>query len=101
MSDLYIARSNEIAARELGGEMIIMSASDSSLYTLNEQAAAIWQAADGVTPLAEIAEHVLCVKFEVDAETAYRDALGFVDDLSAHGILLVSDQPIPQPKKPE
>jgi hypothetical protein len=94
MSDKYIARSAEIAARELGGEMIVMSAADSSLYTLNEQATAIWQAADGVTPLAELAERVLCAKFEVDAETAYRDALTFVEELAAHGILRVSDEPI-------
>ena len=94
MTQKYIARSTEIAARELGGEMIIMSAADSSLYTLNEQATAIWEAADGVTPLSELAERVLCSKFEVDAETARRDAESFVTELAAHGILVVSDQPI-------
>ena len=31
MSPLYIARSREIAARELDGEMMIMSARDSTL----------------------------------------------------------------------
>jgi hypothetical protein len=94
MNEKYIARSSEIAARALGGEMIVMSAADSSLYTLNEQATAIWEAADGVTPLREIAERALCAKFEVDAETACRDAESFVDELAGHGVLLVSDRPI-------
>ena len=52
MSDIYVARASEIAARMLGGEMMIMSARDSTLFSLNETATAIWQAADGRTPLA-------------------------------------------------
>lgn len=95
MKEIYIARNPAIAARELGGEMVLMSAADSSLFTLNEQATAIWQEADGVTPLREIAERALCARFEVDPDTAFRDAEGFVEELSRHGILLVSDKPIP------
>ena len=40
MSALYIARSTEIAARVLGGEMMIMSARDSTLFNLNDVATA-------------------------------------------------------------
>ena len=36
-----------VAARAVGGEMMIMSAKDSTLFTLNEVAMAIWEAADG------------------------------------------------------
>ena len=53
---LYISRSKEIAARQLGDEMIIMSARDSTLFSLNDVGRAIWQAADGQTPLEEIVE---------------------------------------------
>ena len=41
MSALYIARVKEIAARSIGGEMMIMSARDSTLFSLNATAAAI------------------------------------------------------------
>jgi hypothetical protein len=51
MSPVYIARTSEVAARLLGSEMMIMSARDSTLFSLNETATAIWQAANGVTPL--------------------------------------------------
>jgi len=98
MTDTYIARSTAIAARMLGGEMMIMSAVDSTFFTLNEVATVIWQAADGRTPLAEIIEQRICPEFEVEPEIARRDAEEFVTELSEHGILLVSDQPIPETK---
>src|SRR5216683_8327644 len=47
----YIAKSSSIASRMLGGEMMIMSALDSTFFTLNPVASVIWQAADGFTPL--------------------------------------------------
>ena len=95
MSQTYIARSSAIAARVLGGEMMIMSAEDSTFFTLNEVATVIWQAADGHTPLSEIIEHTVCQEFEVEPAEAHRDAEQFVSELSQHGILLVSDKPIP------
>jgi hypothetical protein len=99
MSPVYIARTKEVAARMLGGEMMIMSALDSTLFSLNETASAIWQAADGTTPLGEIVERVVCGDFDVAPEEALQDAESFVRELAAHGILLVSDQPIAQEVK--
>jgi hypothetical protein len=93
MSEKYIARSSQIAARMLGGEMMVMSSVDSTFFTLNEVATAIWQAADGRTPLAEIVARNICDEFDVDLEIACRDAEQFVNELSHHGILLVSDRP--------
>ena len=74
--------------------MMIMSATDSTFFSLNEVASVIWQAADGHTPLSDIVSGRICSEFEVDPELAARDAESFVDELSRHGILLVSDQPI-------
>lgn len=94
MTDRYIARSTAIAARMLGGEMMVMSAVDSTFFTLNEVATSIWQAADGRTPLSEIVKRAVCTQFEVDPDLARTDAEHFVEELSAHGILLVSASPI-------
>lgn len=93
MSEKYITRSTAIAARMLGGEMMVMSATDSTFFTLNEVATAIWQAADGHTPLSEIVSRAVCDQFEVEPEVARADAEQFVAELSEHGILLVSDGP--------
>lgn len=93
MSETYIARSKTIAARRLGAEMMIMSAMNSTFFTLNEVATAIWQAADGRTPLSTIAARVSS-EFEVSDAQALADTQQFVKELSPHGILLVSDQPL-------
>ena len=99
MSPVYIARSRQVAARMLGEEMMIMSAVDSTLFSLNETASAIWQAADGVTPLDQIVERAVCAEFDVAPEEALKDAESLARELAAHGILLVSDQPISQETK--
>src|SRR5437879_3210380 len=90
----YLARGQQLAARLLGGEMMIMSSRDSALFSLNEVASVIWQAADGVTPLAEIVERRVCAEFDVEPAVALRDAEELVDELARQGILQVSATPI-------
>lgn len=101
MPETYIARSSAIAARMLAGEMMVMNSMDSTFFTLNEVATAIWQAADGRTPLREIVRSRVCGQFDIDPDQAQTDAEQFVSDLSQHGILLVSDQPLDDPQTPE
>jgi hypothetical protein len=90
----YIARSSAIAARALAGEMMVMNSADSTFFTLNEVATAIFQAADGRTPLNEIVRERICRQFDVDPDQAQADAEQLVAELSGHGILLVSNQPL-------
>ena len=90
----YVLRSRKVAARTLGDETMIMSAVDSSLFTLNDTASAIWNAADGVTPLDQIVEQRVCAEFEVEPGQALRDAEELVNNLAQHGIVVVSDSPI-------
>jgi len=92
MGAVYIVRSNQIAARSLGGEMMIMSACDSTLFSLNDVGTVIWQAADGQTSLEEIVERKVCAEFEVEPAEALKDAESFVRELAEHGILIVSDR---------
>jgi hypothetical protein len=94
MSAIFIARATWVAARSLDGEMMIMSANDSTLFTLNPVATLIWQCADGGTPLAEIVEQKICAEFDVAQDEALRDAETFVKDLVHHGIMVVSELPI-------
>ncbi len=91
---IYIARSSAIAARALAGEMMVMNSADSTFFTLNQVATAIFQAADGRTPLRDIVRDRVCEQFDVDFEQAQADAEQFVAALSSHGILLVSSQPV-------
>jgi hypothetical protein len=95
-TETYLAKSNDIAARTLGDETIVMSTLDSTIFMLNPTGTAIWQAADGNTPLSRIIEDKVCAEFDVPVEQASVDARQFVDELAEHGILIVSDHPIPQ-----
>jgi hypothetical protein len=94
MNAIYIARGAKIAGRKLKNQMIIMTARDSVLSCLNDVGTAIWDAADGLTPLQEIVERKVCAEYSVDRMEAMRDAEEFVQDLAGDGILIVSDQPI-------
>jgi len=94
MSRLYLARNPRVAARNLDGEMMIMSGRDSTLFTLNKTATILWQSADGATPLDEIVEKKICLEFDVEPATALQDAETLARDLARHEILQVSEQPI-------
>jgi hypothetical protein len=94
MTHLYISRNAAAAARALGEETMVMSAADSTLFTLNEVASVIWEAADGVTPLEEIVANGICAQYDVAPEVALEDAEALVKGLAEHGILVLSDQPL-------
>ena len=94
-ANTYVSRSHAVAARELAGEMMIMSATDSTLFSLNETATLIWNAADGKTSLRDIVENKICPEFDIEPEAAYRDAEALVSDLASLGILQISSEPTP------
>lgn len=89
----FVSRSGTIAARALGDETVVMSAADSTLFTLNEIGTIIWDSADGVTPLEEIVRTKICTQYDVAPDAALQDAEKFVEGLAGHGIFLVSDAP--------
>jgi hypothetical protein len=91
--DKYISQGEHLAARMLGGEMMIMALANSMLFSLNAAASAIWQAADGNTALREIVRRTILARFDIDPETAYRDALELVAGLAREGVLKVADEP--------
>ena len=97
MNTLYVARNTAIAARALGEETMVMSAADSTLFTLDEIASVIWDAADGATPLREIVASRICSQYDVAPEVALRDAEALVENLADRGIMVISDQPLAHP----
>jgi len=94
MSDVYFTRAGQLAARKVADEVVILRAHDSSLYVLNPVASALWEAADGQTSLEAVVRDVICHDFDVDPETARRDASELVVALAAEGLLRTSGQPM-------
>ena len=74
--------------------MMIMSGRDSTLFTLDEVATIIWEAANGLVTLEEIVELRICAEFEVEPATAVRDAEMMAEALAQHGVLHISREPI-------
>jgi hypothetical protein len=97
--DIYIKPSRDIAARMMADEMVIMAVKNSKVFSLNPTASLIWSAADGATSLREIVAKTVVSEFDVDPETAYRDALELVKELAQEGILVLADHPIPTGKE--
>ena len=91
---LYVSRSPAVAARKLGGEMMIMSGRDSTLFTLDEVATLIWESVNGLVTLDEIVRRRICAEFDVEPATAVRDAETMAEALAQHGILHLSREPI-------
>jgi hypothetical protein len=89
----FISRSRDIASRKLDGEMNIVSIGNSTLFTLNEAATMIWEAADGQTPISKIVERIICEEYEVDYQTAMRDTMALIQKLAADGLLRISEFP--------
>jgi hypothetical protein len=94
VTDLYVAKGPRLAARKVAGEMVILSADDSSLYVLNGVGTAVWEAADGRTTLRRIVDEVICREFEIDPASAMRDADEFVVTLASHGVFRTSPEAI-------
>jgi Coenzyme PQQ synthesis protein D (PqqD) len=100
-AEMYLSQSAHIAARTLGDDTLIMSTLDSTIFVLNAVGTAIWNAADGRTPLSQIIHERVCSEFEVTDEEAYADAKEFVGQLAEHGILSISHAPVSPCAKPE
>jgi hypothetical protein len=100
-SEMYLTQSTDIASRTIGDDTLIMSTLDSTIFMLNAVGSAIWNSADGATPLSRIVNEKVCSEFDVTGEQALADAREFVDELVKHAILTLSDVPVPAKEKTE
>jgi len=69
-----------------------MSASDSTLFTLNETATLLWEAADGSASLEAIVAATICPQYEVEYYEALEDAEVFAQQLASYGILILAKE---------
>ena len=93
-SNLYVARHPSATALRLEDEILVIFAPNFTLFTLNEIASLIWEAADGVTPLDQVVADRICSSFDVQPQRAMLDAEAVVKNLAVGGILLISDRPL-------
>lgn len=89
---IYIP-SEEVVAREIEGEMIIVPLTagigdaDDELFTLNDTGKAIWKQLDGQRSLKNIVEN-LSAEFESQPGEIERDVTGLVEELLKRKMLV-------------
>jgi Coenzyme PQQ synthesis protein D (PqqD) len=98
-TEKFLTQSADIASRTIGDDTLIMSTLDSTIFMLNSVGSAIWNSADGATPLSRIVHEKVCSEFDVTDEQALADAQEFIDELVKYGILSISDAPVPPQEK--
>jgi hypothetical protein len=87
------APSEEIVAREIEGEIIIVPLTsgigdaEDELYTLNETGKAIWQLLDGKRTMQDVAR-ALSAEFNCDAGKIEGDVIGLAEELLKRRILV-------------
>ncbi len=79
----------DLACRRIAGELFIVDAAGSRLHQLNATGALLWDClAAGKAPAA--AAGALAAEFQVDGQTAARDAGEFIEELLKAGLLAES-----------
>lgn len=81
-----VCRTTKAAWQDLDGETVLLVAAEEKLLGLNAVAGRIWQLADGTRSVEAIAL-ALDAEFDAAGSDLRQDALGFVNELVALGLL--------------
>jgi methyltransferase-like protein len=89
------SHSRSIVTTKTGHEYVLVPVTNNiadmtSMYTLNETGAFIWEHIDGKKSIADIID-ILAEEYEVDHETATGDVTSFVEEMRKY--LVISDEP--------
>ena len=94
MLDGYVIKNDEKTAyRIINGEAVVVNLKDSTFHTLNPVATFIWEQANGRIKAEQIIEKI-CEEFEVDWDTAKKDCLEFLGELSRKDLVVLSKNPV-------
>lgn len=91
--DTVYAPSEDVVAREIEGELIIVPLTagigdmEDLLFTLNETGRAIWDRLDGQKALGDVVVE-LSAEYEAPAGEIEKDVLGLVGELLTRGMLV-------------
>ena len=96
--DAKYAPSDDIVAREIEGELVIVPISsgvgdlEAELFTLNETGKAVWKRLDGISDLRSVIGS-LAGEFEASAGEIEGDVMGLIDELLKRRIVVDRGKP--------
>jgi hypothetical protein len=88
----YPSKSPEIASRIIDGEAVVVIPQEGVVKVLNNTGSRIWELSDGKKRTQEIID-ILLSEFEVSKEALQADTIGFLEELAAKKIVVLSDEP--------
>ena len=83
---LYPKKRNDVNARSVDLEMVVLDRQNGSIHQLNQTASFVWEECDGESTLEEIAKR-MTEAFEVDFSTAMSDVRKVIQQLNDIGLL--------------
>jgi len=90
------APSDDVVAREIEGELIIVPLTsgigdmEDELYTLNDSGKAIWDRLDGKKTLSTIIEELI-TEFDAEKNELEMDVIGLVNELVKRKMLVINE----------
>ncbi len=89
---LYPAVRQQVTARQVGPDKVVLNLSSGTFVTLNEVGAFLWDRIDGRRDLQAILDELLA-EYEVDEPTARADVGRIVEELRKEGLVELRDRP--------
>ena len=88
-----LSHSKSVVTTKTGNEYVLVPIANNiadmnSMYTLNETGAFIWEHIDGKSSVEDIINE-MTKEYEINYETASKDVLSFIEDMSRY--LIISD----------
>lgn len=90
---LRVERHPHTASRLVAGEAVILAPASTTFHLLNASGSELWSLLERPRCVGELVGY-LCREFDVDQPAAAADVRGFVEQLAAEGLVLVSEQPL-------
>ena len=93
--DARVAAGEDVLAREVEGDTVLLSMAQAEYYGLNPTGTRIWQLLQEPRQLREICR-TLASEFDVEPAILERDVLSVVEDLVSHGLARIVSDDRPQ-----
>jgi hypothetical protein len=88
-----VSAAPELMASDLAGEMVLLNLADGVYYGLDAVGAHVWRLLNQPRTVRAVVDDVVAL-YHVDRTRCENDVLTFLEDLSAHGLVVVAaDEP--------
>lgn len=89
---LVVSASDDVVAREVAGETVLLNLASGTYFGLNETGTAIWELIEENSLTLEDICGAIEDEYQIPREDAESDVVALVEQLVEHGLLTVEDE---------